>query len=343
MKTHLVGLFSVMFFLSGCATAPVSTPFPVVDATQVPDIVAPIIFTATVSVLPTFTATPPISTTTPSERNGSDFELPPDCSIYDSSIDLTYYHDLSDGACDHPSLSPDGSFIAFASLTKAHSESGLERIVQEAKLFSKSLSQSYSIYASKCGILYPEWTPAGFLVISDFPQDVGCGYTVVFDTTKNEIITTLEGAVRKSQRNYWSADKNSFFTLSPDLFGPECSETLSGFDLISNKPVPVIVPITPNTSLYVVIGNPTWTQDNNNLFAVIRDGNCLDEEKYECTYSNSYIVSIDFVGATPKISYPYYDPEIDYSFTKSQNGNLEINSTPAKTINCWDVHLEESK
>jgi len=64
MKTQLVGLFSLMFFLSGCVTAPAPTPFPVADATQVPAIATPIVSTATVTLLPATTVTPPTSITT---------------------------------------------------------------------------------------------------------------------------------------------------------------------------------------------------------------------------------------------------------------------------------------
>jgi hypothetical protein len=343
MKIHLAGIFALVLFLLGCANTPVSTPILEAVATQVPFVATPIDSTATVTVLPTLTVTLPNSTTTPSEKKESDFELPPDCANFDTSIDPIYYHDLSDGACDNPALSPDGSYVAFASFAKPHSDIDSEKIIQEARLFSKSLSQSYPIYASRCGVLYSEWTPMSYLVISDFSQDVGCEYTAIFDTTKNEIIAMLDGAVHRGWRNYWSADKNSFFTLSPHLFGPECSETLSGFDFLSKKSIPTIAPLAPNTNIYVVVGDPIWAPDNKNLFAVIRDGTCSDAEKDECVYRNSYIISIDFTGATPTVSYPFYDPATDYSFTKSPNGILEINSSPTKEVNCWDVHLEESK
>lgn len=274
---------------------------------------------------------------TPSERAELDFQLPPDCSIYDPAIDPIYYHDLSHGACNHPALSPDGSHIAYATLTVT--DTG--EIMQEARLFSKSLSESFPVYASKCGILRSEWTPTGYLVISDSPQDVGCGYTVIYDMVKGEIITILNGAVSRSGN--WASDKNSFFTVSPQLFGPVCSETLSGFDFIARQPMPTIKPITPNTDIYVVIGDPVWSKDGKTLSAVIRDGTCTDLENYECIYRNSYIASIDFGGDSPTVTYPFYDPEMDYSFVKSDEGNPEIKSAPTKAINCWDVETEESK
>ena len=65
MKIHPAGSFSLIFFLSGCATAPVSIPFSVTNtAQQIPASVTPIVPTATVDIFPT-TATQPISTTTP--------------------------------------------------------------------------------------------------------------------------------------------------------------------------------------------------------------------------------------------------------------------------------------
>ena len=278
-----------------------------------------------------------IVTPAPPETAELGFELPPDCSTFDPAIDSIYYHDLSNGACNHPALSPDGSHIAYAILTIT--DAG--KIVQEARLFSESLSESSPIYTSKCGILRPEWTPTGYLVISDSPQDVGCGHTVIYDVTKDEIVTVLNGAVSRS--GSWSADKNYFFTVSPQLFGPECSETLSGFDFITRQPIPIIKPITPNTNVYVVIGNPVWSTDNKSLSAVLRDGICSNLENNECTYSNSYIISIAFSETTPAITYPYYDSVMDYSFTKSNEGKLEIHSAPSKVVNCQEVEMEESK
>jgi hypothetical protein len=285
---------------------------------------------------PLFTkTTAPISP----EPTEFDFELPPDCSTFDPSIDSGYYHDLSDGACNHPALSPDGSQIAYAVLKVI--DTGI--IVQEAKLFSVSGGESFPIYTSKCGNLYPEWSSTGFLVISDFAQDVGCEHTIIYHSTKSEIVATLDGAVRRSWREYWSTDKNVFFTLTPDVFGPECSEILSGYDFISNQFIPTIKPITPDTNVYAVIGDPVWSSDNKSLSAVLRDGICSNSESHKCTYGNSYILSIDFSDITPTISYPYYDRALDYSFVKSQNGIVEISSAPSKLINCQDVQVEESK
>jgi hypothetical protein len=292
-----------------------------------------------------FTVTPntpvPTKTITPTSSAPTElgFQLPPDCSIYDPSINSGYYADLSHGACNHPAISPNKSQIVYASLVIT--ESG--EIIQEARLFSISLDKSLSIYRSDCGILYPEWATTNYIVISDYPQDVGCGHTVVYDVTKDEIIANLNGAARRSWRSYWSEDKSAFFTLSPEAFGPVCSETLSGYSLISNHPVSTIKPIASNTNLYVVIGKPVWSKDGNTLLAAIRDGTCNDLEKYECTYSNSYIVSIDFSGDSPTVTYPFYDPEMDYSFVKPDEGNLEVTSTPTKTVTCWDVEIEESK
>jgi len=65
MKTHPAGLFSLIFFLSGCATAPESIPFSVTNtAQQIPATITPVVPTATVDIFPT-TATPPGPTTTP--------------------------------------------------------------------------------------------------------------------------------------------------------------------------------------------------------------------------------------------------------------------------------------
>lgn len=321
----------ITILLSACSPQVISaTPNPSSTAIQV-------LATNTAEVLQS-TLTP-ISTNTviSTESVELDFELPPDCLTFNPSVDPAYYHDLSNGACNHPVLSPDESHIAYAVLKVL--EAG--KIVQEARLFSKPLAQSVPIYTSECGILRPEWTPASYLVISDSPQDVGCGHTVIYDMAKGEIIAALNGAV--SRRGDWSSDRNSFYTVSPQLFGPVCSETLSGFDFIARQPMPTIKPITPNTDIYVVIGDPVWSKDGKTLSAVIRDGTCTDLENYECIYRNSYIASIDFGGDSPTVTYPFYDPEMDYSFVKSDEGNPEIKSAPTKAINCWDVETEESK
>ncbi len=63
MKTQLISIFSLMFFMSGCITAPVSTPFSATNTAQVPAISTPIVPTATVDIFPT-TATLPSPTTT---------------------------------------------------------------------------------------------------------------------------------------------------------------------------------------------------------------------------------------------------------------------------------------
>lgn len=319
--------------LSSCVIAPLTTSPSTTQVTQSPTFVINTISTVT-PLIPL-----PTSTVITIEENKLDFELPPDCSNFDPSINPVYYADLSNGACNYPALSPDGTYIAYASFKVF--ESG--EVAQEARLYSVTDSQSFPIYKSQCGILLPEWTPSGFLVFSDTPQDVGCGYTVIFDTAKNEIVTIVEGAVRKSWRDYWSPDKTSFFTLGPEKFGPTCSETLSGYDLISLNYVPTIMPITSTANIYVVIGDPIWNIENENLFAVVRDGICSNEENYECTYSNSYIISIDFASETPTFTYPYYDPSVDYSIIELPDGKLEIVSTPTNPVNCKDVISEESK
>ena len=331
MKYFRILVISIL--LSACSPQVISaTPNPSATAIQA-------VATNTPEVLQSTLA--PISTTTvipiPSESAELGFELPPDCSAFDPSIDSIYYQDLSNGACNHPVLSPDESHIAYAVLKVL--ESG--RIVQEARLFSKSLAQFVPIYTSECGNLRPEWTPTGYLVISDSPQDVGCGYTVIYDMAKGEILAAINGAVSRS--GSWSSDRNSFFTVSPQLFGPECVETLSGFDFIASQPIPTIKPITPNTDIYVVIGDPVWSADNKSLSAVLRDGICSNSENNECTYSNSYIISIAFSETTPAITYPYYDSAMDYSFTISNEGSMEIISNPFKAVNCVDVQIEETK
>jgi len=325
MKRFRVFLVGVV--LSACLPQESSaTPIPSSTANQI---------TATHNVeVPQSSSTPIVIrtvTSIPSEASELGFELPPDCSTFDPSIHSVYYHDLSHGACNHPALSPDGAHIAYARLMIT--ESG--EIVQEARLFSTSSSESIPIYTSKCGILRPEWTPWGYLVISDSPQDVGCGHTIIYDTAKGEILEVLDGAVSRS--GDWSSDRNSFFTVSPELFGPVCSETLSGFDFNASQTIPTIKPISPNTNIYVVIGDPVWSADNKTLSAVLRDGICSNLEKYECTYGNSYILSIIFSETIPVITYPYYDPAMDYSFAKSNQGKLEIHSAPSKVINCLEI------
>jgi hypothetical protein len=331
MKRFRILVVGVLLF--ACSPQVISTtPIPNPTAVQATATNNPEVVQSSPTAIFTKTVTP-----TPSETAELDFELPPECSNYDPAIDAIYYHDLSHGACNHPALSPDGSHIAYAILRMT--DAG--KIVQEARLFSKALAESSPIYTSKCGILRPEWTPTGYLVISDSPQDVGCGHTVIYDLTKDEIVTVLNGALSSSGK--WSADQSSFFTVSPQLFGPVCSETLSGFDFIANQPIPTIKPITPDTNIYVVIGDPVWSIDNKNLSAVLRDGICSNPENNECTYSNSYIISISFSEVTPAISYPFYDPRTDYSFTISNEGSLEINSNLFKPVSCVDVQMEESK
>jgi hypothetical protein len=323
----------ITILLSACSPQAVSaTPNPSLAAIQTISTNTPEVLQSTLTPIPAKTVTP-----IPSKTAELGFELPPDCFIFDPSISSGYYHDLSHEACNHPALSPDESQIAYAVLKVL--DSG--RIVQEARLFSKSLAQSVPIYMSECGFLRPEWTPTGYLVISDFPQDVGCGHTVVYDIAKGEILALLDGAVSRS--GSWSSNRNSFYTVSPQLFGPECSETLSGFDLISSQPVPTIKPITPNTDIYVVIGDPIWSADNKSLSAVLRDGICSSPETNDCIYRNSYILTINFSEAMPTISYPFYDSATDYSFATPNEGSLEIKSTSTKVITCWDVHVEESK
>lgn len=333
MKRYITIVISVLL----CACSPQDMSG---TATSIPTEVDP-----TVTDSPLALEEPPnprfIESATPvsPEPTKLNFELPPECSIYDPAISTYYYADLSHGSCNQPTLSPDESQIAYA--TFRITESG--EIVQEARLFSRSLEQSFPIYMSKCGVLYMEWTPTKHLVISDRPQDVGCGYTAIYDITRDEIIATVDGIAYGNWRHAWSEDQTAFFTVGPETFGPVCSETLSGFDLISSQPIPSIRPITPNTNIYVVIGDPVWSKEDRKLLVVIRDGTCTDPGSYECTYRNSYIVSIDFGGSLPTITYPFYNVETDYSIVESDDGKLEIKSAPMKANDCYDVHIEESK
>lgn len=285
------------------------------------------------TIIHTQTPTPIITPTEP--RLG--FDLPPDCSKFDPTIESYYYADLSDGACDHPSLSPNGKYIAYSSFRK--NENG--EVVQEARLFSLSNSQSLPIYISKCGALLPEWSSTGVLVISDLPQDTGCGYTVIYDLDKYEIMATLDGNVSNSWRSYWSEDRNSFFTLGQEEFGPECSDKLSGYDLISSKLFPIISPKLKKANLYIVIGEPVWQSSSRELYAILRDGSCNDIENYDCVYGNSYIISINLVKSNPRISIPYFDQTLDYSYAITEDGSLEIISNPFKQVTCQDIVNEE--
>src|SRR5688572_14360195 len=80
MKIHPAGLFSLMFFLSGCATAPESIPLSVTNtAQQISAIVTPIVSTATADIFPiTATLPSPTNTTYPATPTFISASLPND-------------------------------------------------------------------------------------------------------------------------------------------------------------------------------------------------------------------------------------------------------------------------
>lgn len=277
----------------------------------------------------TFATTPTLS-----------FQLPPECQNTNPNISQEIYsaYDFESIPCEYLSISPDGASIVFVTLAQVSVSEDSDGIRRVAKLFSTSSSETIQIYESKCAFLYPEWTSTGHLIISDVPYDSGCEYTAIYDLTQKRILLTLEGAVRRNYQDSWSEDKTAFFLLTPNIFGPTCNENLSGFDLSSETKFPALKPTSPNTNLYVVIGEPIWMPDNKTLLVTIRDGVCSQEDNLACEYSNSYIVEYNFSGSSPKINFAFYDPALDYSFQKKEEGIVEFKSVPFKPVTCLEVN-----
>src|SRR5690349_7622829 len=81
MKTHLVALCTLMLFLSSCITAPMPTPISTADTGQAPTLATLIVSTATATVPPVSTLTPPAFTNSPSTPTFFSASLPSDLVI----------------------------------------------------------------------------------------------------------------------------------------------------------------------------------------------------------------------------------------------------------------------
>lgn len=336
MKSLLIPLIALALCVSAC-TPQVS---PTVQSTETAlnfSTITPTVplSTDTPTPLPTLTFTP-----APTSTPELGFELPSDCINYDPSVDRAYYSDFSNGACNNPTLSPDGSWIVYATKIPATPTDRIRTVVRLVPASNPS-SEPISIYTSKCNFIYPVWPSSEYLVLSDVPLDVGCGYTAIYGLKEAKILAILDGSVRLENR--WAADKFAFFTLSPTIFGPTCAETLSGYDLRTLKTIPKITPVTPGMNIYVVIGRPIWMPDNRTLLATVRDGVCSQDSEYDCSYGNSYILSVSFTGYSPKVSHPFYDSKIDYSVRQTEEGKIELFSEEFKPVTCMDIFMEEGR
>ncbi|MFZ5855904.1 MAG: hypothetical protein ACOYZ6_03660 [Chloroflexota bacterium] len=334
MKSLLIPLIALALCVSAC-TPQVSPTVQSTETTVDFSTITPTVHlsTDTPTPLPTLTFTP-----APTSTPELGFELPSDCINYDPAVERAYYSDFSNGACDRPMLSPDGEWIVYSTLLPGTPTDSYRLVVRLVSASDPS-STPILIYNSECNIIHPQWTTSGYLVLSDSPQDVGCGYTAVYDPGKSKILAILDGAVYR--RGDWAKDKNAFFTLSPSVFGPTCAETLSGYDLRTLKTIPKIIPVTPGMNIYVVVGQPIWMPDNRTLLATIRDGTCSQTGK-PCSYGNSYILAVSFTGSAPKVSRPFYDSKIDYSVRQTEEGKIELSSEESKSVTCIDIDMEEA-
>lgn len=343
MKRLIPHLLTVSCLVVACTPQPLPpTPTPNHTATASPE--PP---TAESSLAPEAATIEPSPTPVPSPTAppGLGFELPEACSSFDPAIEQVYYSNLTNGACDHPAISPDGSWIFFATPYKTTTETNTTVIKYEGNIVSTSelQSASFPIYRSTCGRLYPEWTDGGLLVLSDAAQDFACGQTVIYDPLKDKILATLDGALVHVQDIGWAHDKSALFSLSPSVPGPACSETLSGFDFHSLASFPVLSPKAPGANVYVVVGDPVWMPESKILLATIRDGKCGEGSNgNNCTYSNAYIIEISFTEYSIRTSRPFFDPAIDFSIRRSKAGKIELSATPFRPITCTEVLSEES-
>jgi hypothetical protein len=336
MRSLFTILITLTFLASACSPQDMPTIQPTDPALDFPTI-TPTIHLSTDTPPPDPTLT---IASVPTSTPDLGFDLPSDCINYDPALERSWYADFSNGACDYPTLSPDGLWIVYSTKLQPIPTDHFRTVVRLVPASDPS-SKPISIYISQCNFIRPEWTSTGYLVLSDVPQDVGCGYTVIYSLKESRILATLDGANRRWE-NGWAADKSAFFTHSPSVFGPICAETLSGFDFRTLKTIPKITPVTSGMNIYVIVGRPIWMPDNRTLLATIRDGTCLREDRYGCTYGNSYILAVSFTGSAPKVSRPFYDPTIDYSVRQTEEGKIELFSEEFKSVSCMDITNEES-
>jgi hypothetical protein len=263
------------------------------------------------------------------------FELPSECAKIDPAIDPRIHqaYNFVYGACGYPSLSPDGSLIAFVTLVPTTTTEHPNDAVPVVKLYSIASAKTSSIYQAQCAFLKPRWAPTGHLVITDFPPDVGCGYTAIYDPVQGKTLAVLDGVAYEQD---WSDDQSAFFVLRTGGYGPTCDDSLSIFDLSSGTQLPPLKPTTPDTKIYAVVGQPIWMPDTKTLLVTLRDGICSSEA--DCEYRNSYVVAYARVGSTIKGSYLFDDPAIDYSFHRTVQGTVEFRSASSKPMSCYDIH-----
>ncbi len=151
---------------------------------------------------------------------------------------------------------------------------------------------------------------------------------------QGKIIAVLDGIA--FDHGNWADDDSAFFVLRGGGYGPTCDDALSVFDLSSRILLPPIKPTTPDTKIYAVAGNPIWMPDTKTLLVTVRDGICSSEA--DCEYRNSYVIAYTRDGPALKENYLFYDPAIDYSFHRTDQGTVEFRSMPFKPVSCYDIH-----
>jgi len=287
-------------------------------------------------------ATPPAPTAgnppTPTPNgwfSGIDTLLPPECWERDEAVHPSVYENLgfASGACKLPTLSPDGSHLAYVLAVRAGDPGSW--LYQEVRIVEPGQASPVDVYRAVYYTIHGlMWSADGRLVITDAQIEGGGGDTVIFDPNARQIVRTVPGLARERR---WNSQSTAFYTMLYDgIYGPICANRISGYDFVHDVLVPDLQFASEDAEVLRVIGSPVWTPDGNELWVVVRPGR-RDPASGEYVYGPASIVAIDVSDTAPRQVTLFSDPSLDYSLEPLPGGGYEASASPHRQRTCEEL------
>ena len=223
-------------------------------------------------------------------------------------------------ACKYPVLSPDHTFIAYATYKRIGETDRKNSATEVVKIVNLEIGEPIEIYQTKKNsILNLDWSSNGKLIIQDASIEYVYSVTVIYDPVEMRIIQEMSGLIRDP--NGWNDKRTAFYTLDSLSPGPVCWHSLGGFDFISGRQIPSLKVFAGSKEIVRIMDGPYWIQDGNALILTVRQGN-ENHQWEDITYGPSTILEIWFTQTGPRMIMMKYDPQIDFVLHWKENRNL---------------------
>lgn len=192
---------------------------------------------------------------------------------------------------------------------------------------------SAEIYRARAyGIGSISWSSDGALVFTDMPYEMGVGTTLIYHPEAGGIVQRLTGAARERD---WNPQRDAMLLLTYLGIPVACDAAISGYDFVSDRPLPDIKPLLADIDGLLPVGSPVWVDGGRAAVLAVRPTS-WDAEREDYLLGPAIALAFRLGRDGPGLEVLGSAPETDYLIMPDDSGGYSISSQPYQPGYCGE-------